>query len=234
MKKAFKFLLPLAALLLLSSSASAETIMKYDLGGTGPDVQLVGNVFSTINDGFSGTPGQQNTALDFTGFLDSTFSDILAGASMTISNVQTIGNALVVLNNGIVQQNTTGGTVSFWNASGALLLSGSLASGSISGTLDGSTGSFFNTTAMTFTGGSLLPYLSPTSGGFSLALSNIFTGGFSGFDIVSPTAGLSRLGNFTADAGGLISGTSVPEPTSMFLLGSAILGGIARRKKELA
>jgi hypothetical protein len=41
-----------------------------------------------------------------------------------------------------------------------------------------------------------------------------------------------ELDSFRADASGLLSGSPIPEPASMLLLSSAILGGIVSRRKK--
>lgn len=215
----------------ISSNVFADTIMKFDLSGTNTDVQFLNNVFSTVNDGITGTPGQQNTSMDFSGFLDSTLLDILSGASITISNVLAVGIPTIILNNGVIQQNTTGGEVSFWGINGDLLLSANLDDSSIMGSINGLTGSFFNTTSMTFTGGSLFSSLKPDTGGFSLALSNIFSGADSGMEYRVLSNGDLAIRDFTADANGLVTGTQIPEPASLILLGSALFGGCLNRIK---
>src|SRR5262245_29077361 len=54
-----------------TSFSQAATIIKLNLGGTGPDVGMNGvGIFSTINDGNAGSPGDQDTAIEYTGFLD--------------------------------------------------------------------------------------------------------------------------------------------------------------------
>ena len=55
---------------LLTSSASAGTIIKLDLGGdTAPDIRFDGTTLSTMNDGNAGTTGAQDTDADFQDFL---------------------------------------------------------------------------------------------------------------------------------------------------------------------
>lgn len=216
----------------ISSNVLADTIMKFDLSSTNTDVRFVNNIFSTVNDNIASTPGQQNTSIDFSGFLDSTIQDILSGASITISNVLAVGAPTIILNNGVIQQNTEGGNVSFWNLNGDLLLSANLDNSSIMGSINGSTGSFFNTTSMTFTGGSLFSSLTPGSGGFSLALSNVLSGSHIGFDYSVSSNGDFSIKNFTADANGLVTGSTVPEPATSLLLGLSFLGGVFSKTKK--
>ncbi len=229
-----KFLtLGLVASLFFSSSVFADTIIKFDLGSTGPDVEYVGGVFSTVDDGVVGTIGEQDSGIDFTGFLDGAIADILVGASITIDNVIASGAANIV--GPIIAQETTGGTISLWDNVGGLLLTGTLGSGAITGSQGGETGSFFNTTVMTYTAGSLLSFVSPTPAGISIALNGILSGGLVGMNVAfNPNTNAFELQNFTSDASGLLTGSAVPEPASMLLLGSAIFGGIASRRKKAA
>lgn len=219
---------------LLSSSAFADTIIKFDLGSTGADVEYVDGVFGTFNDGDASTPGEQNSDIDFSGFLNASLADILSGASVTISNV--LASAEVSVLGTIISQSTNGGSINLWSHTGALLLTGALADGNISGSINGDTGSFFNTTVMTYTGGSLLSYVSPTPAGLSIALSGILSGTDIGMTVsYNSNTNQFELDSFKADASGLLTGSpanAIPEPASMILLGSAVIGGAISRRKR--
>src|SRR5262245_787444 len=97
-----------AVLSAVGSASRAATILKLNLGGTGPDVAMNGaGIFGTVNDGVGGTPGDQNTAVEFTGFLDGFFTDILSStASFTMSGVGIAG--LPSVGGGTVTQNYFG------------------------------------------------------------------------------------------------------------------------------
>jgi len=52
------------------SAVEASTIIKLNLGGVGPDVAMnAQGALSTVDDGVAGTTGNQNTAIEYTGFL---------------------------------------------------------------------------------------------------------------------------------------------------------------------
>jgi hypothetical protein len=226
-----KFLsLFILSLSLISPAVNADTIIKFDLGANN-DVEFVGGIFQTVNDGVASTPGNQNSDIDFTGFLDASFADILSGASVTISNI--VASAEVNVFGTIISQTTNGGSINLWSNTGSLLLSAAFGEGNIAGSIDGVTGSFFNTSSMTYTGGSLLSHVSPTQAGLSLALSGIESGLFPGMTVSYNTStDTFELDSFRADASGLLSGNPIPEPASMLLLSSAILGGIVSRRKK--
>ncbi len=63
----------LVALVFATTSVShAATILKLNLGGVSPDVSMsmVGGSLSTVDDLNPGTLGDQDTAIEYTGFLD--------------------------------------------------------------------------------------------------------------------------------------------------------------------
>ncbi len=219
-----------SAVVLLAMSvqpAAADTILKFGLSEIGPDILYENGSLFTRDDGNAGTLGDQNTALNFTGFLDTLLTDISGGASFTLDSVTAVGGAS--MNGVLISQQTEGGTFSVWDASNNLLLSAELGEGSINGTDDVGTGSFFNTEVVNFTGGSLLNFVAPSPGGISLALASILTNGNPGLDVVNGV-----LQDFTANADGLITGEPVPEPSTVALLLSGLVGGVARRKKRKA
>lgn len=232
--KTMKFkILGLALLLALgfSREASAATIIKFDLGGTGPDVAFTSGSLSTVNDGDASTLGDQNTSVDFVNGL-SFLPDIVNGmASLTLSDVLASGPATVV--NGVVSVSTSGGSFQLYSTDNSLLLSGTLDAGVISGTSSLSTGSFFNTTAGTFTGGSLLAFVAPTPAGISLALGEITSGSTTGLMVDN----LGNVANFTANGTGAIDGSpnsAVPEPASLVLmLTGTLLGGVFVRRRPI-
>jgi len=206
--------------------AQADSIIKIPLSETAsPDVQFDGNNFSTVNDGDAATTGDQDTKVDFVGFL-SFLNDInTATASFSLSNVKADG---APTDAGVVVQPTTGGNFSLYDQFNTLLLSGTLTAGALVGG-NSDTGTFFNTTVATYTSGSLLAYITPMPASISFALAGILSG--------VDTAGLAISNNtltpFVADASALLTGnsTGVPEPLSLSLLFSGIVGlGISRKR----
>lgn len=217
-------ILTLALVSCASSALFAETILKFDLGSAGQDFQLVGDTLSTLSDGDLITLGDQDTNVNFTGFLGGMTDIATDTASFSLTEVKLDGSALLA--GGLVVQPTTGGEFQLHDDTNTLLLSGSLQDGSISGALGPSaTGSFINIDLASVTGGSLAPLLDPNS--LSLAISFTGVNDGSGFAVVDST-----LQPFQA-AGTANVAASVPEPGSLSL-GMLSLGGlfIARRRRR--
>src|SRR4051794_19473143 len=203
MKTTLRLLASATLALLLSFQASyAGTIIKLDLGGTGPDVGYSGGILSTLNDGNAGTLGDQNTAILFTDFLSSQAPNPTTG-SYSLSGA-TISGAPTALGGGVFAQNFSGGDFQIYNSSNALLLQVHLSSSLLVG---GGNGAFFSITNGLVTGGSLAPQIAANSVGMSMSLTNISGGGLSRND-----NGL--LNSFVADATKEITGTPVPEPAA--------------------
>src|SRR3954466_6926413 len=77
-----------------SSSLHATTIIKLNLGNTGPDLSMNGlGILGTANDGNAATTGDQDTAVDYTAFLDPLGDINTPIASFTLSNLVTAGPA---------------------------------------------------------------------------------------------------------------------------------------------
>jgi len=214
-----------ALALAIVPQAFGDAIIKIPLSETTSyDVEFDGLTFSTVDDGNAATLGEQDSRVDFVGFL-SYLSDIVTAplGSFTISGVQANGTPT----NGLVTvQETIGGTFSLYDEVNTLLLSGSLAQGAITGSAS-TTGSFFNTTIATYTGGSLLAYVAPTPAGISFALAGILSEG----DIVGLVINEDALSPFVADASGVLTGTEVPEPLTAALLLSGVVGAFGVKKK---
>jgi len=220
MKTTLRFLASAAfALLLLVQASNAGTIIKLDLGGTGPDVQYSGGTLSTVNDGNAGTTGDQNTAILFTDFLSSTVPNPTVG-SYTLSGATGAG-APTPLGGGVFAQNFSGGNFQIYSNTNALLLSVNLGTSLLVG---GGNGAFFNITNGTVVGGSLASQITANSIGMSMTLTNISGGGLS--------APNGFLNNFVADATKEITGTQVPEPTAILLmLGGLAMPSLLRRRR---
>jgi hypothetical protein len=189
-------------------------------------------LLGTTSDGNASTTGDQNTAIDYTGFLDPLFADVNSStASFSLAGLQRTGNP-VVLGGTVIVQDFFGGTFSLYSPSpdNALLLKGDLLESALTGVIgSGGTGSIFTTKVGNFTSGSLLPYLLTNSLNVSMALSNVNDG--SGF-LVSGSPG--TLQAFTADASVNISAdqAAIPEPAgiAIALVGTAGLGFVRRRR----
>jgi len=220
------------ALLLTSFQTSfAGTIIKLSLGSDpAADYQFsggLGGVFSTIPDGNPGTPGEQDTAVEFLDFL-SGFPNIPAGASYTLSGMTalvppTVGPGTLVV------QDLAGGSFQLWDQFNNLLLDANLTNSAIVGFLGNPSGGVVSTTFGSPVAGPLAAYIVPGTVSISIALSDIQTlGGGPGFVV-----GIGGLAPFTADASKTIAAewTGVPEPASAILLvlGMASVMGSRRR-----
>jgi hypothetical protein len=121
---------------------------------------------------------------------------------------------------GLYAQSTTGGMIEVFDLSDVLQLSVAFTDGLLQVATSG-VGSQFTTGTASF-GGALAAYLAPTSAAHSLSLVNFSSAGIGENLSLLPGTG---VGN------GVIAGSEVPEPMTLLLLGSGLIGGIAARRK---
>jgi hypothetical protein len=228
----------LCALLIVSSSASraGTTFIKLDLGGVGPDIQMnAAGALSTVNDADAATAGDQDTAINYTGFLSPLFANVTPppSASFTLSGLQAAPTG-AQLAFGLVIQSFNGGTFSLYAPNNSLLLTGPVTSSALTGVAGPpGTGSLFTTTLGAVTGGSLQQYVLPGTVSVSMNLATV--NGGSGFATLPGPNNTLILQPFMADGSALIAGDpnpNVPEPTTLTLLfaGAAAVAGYGRRR----
>lgn len=218
----------LCALLLATSSASyAGTIIKLNLGGVGPDVGMAGGVLGTVSDGNAVTTGDQNTAVEFTGFLNPLPDINLNTASFSLGGLAVNGPAQVF--GTLAIQNFQGGSFSLYDPANTLLLSGALTNSALTGVMGPpGTGGLFTTTLSTVTGGTLQSLILPNTLTLSMNLSNVNGGGGLVVDGV--------LLPFVADGSVNIAGDpdpngNIPEPTTLVFVLLSAVGAMAARRR---
>jgi hypothetical protein len=218
-----------ALLGLFASASHAATIIKLNLGDIGPDVGMNGaGILSTVDDGNAATTGDQNTDVEFTGFLDPNPDIVPKIASFSLHNLAEVGPANVF--GSLVIQNFQGGTFQLFDQANVLLLSGLLNNSALSGVVGPpGTGALFTTTFSQVTGGTLAPLIAPNSLSLSMNLTNVNGGG--GFQVGGGDAPI--VNPFLADASVNIAGNpSVPEPATFVLVlaGAVATAGCVRRR----
>jgi hypothetical protein len=207
----------------LPLAAQAGTILKLDLGGLGPDLGMSGGVVSTVNDGDASTTGDQDTAVQFTDFLDSIPDINTHVASFSLSGVTASGPVTQL--GPLAIQNFTGGQISLYDPSNNLLLTATIGNTVLTGTIGPpSNGSIFTTTLSSATGGSLASLIAPGSVSLSFNLTNV--NGGAGLSVSDGT-----LQPFIGDSSVLIAANAInaPEPAALALLALGGFGLLARR-----
>ena len=214
-------------------AAQAGTIIKLSLGDTGPDLAYAGGVLSTVDDGIAGTPGDQNTAIDFLDFLSGETDIPLADASYSLSGVTAAGPASVLFGVVVVQPFTSG-NFKLWDDSNALLLDVDLDDSALTGPLGpAATGSVFSITNGTVVGGSLASQIISNSISMSIAMTSINGGaGLAVAPLAPPIPGMGTLLPFVADASKVIAAEPVPEPTSALLILMGLLAAPLAAKRR--
>ncbi len=226
MKTALKiFTCATVAFLLSFHSSRAATIIRLDLGDTGPDLTYSGGnggVLSTMSDGGSGT-GEQATAILYTDFLSSLVPNPTTG-SYTLSNVTAVGLP-TFLGGGTYLQNFNGGNYKLYDSANVLLLDVNLGMSLLVG---GANGGHFSVTNGTVVGGApaITSQLVSNSLGFSTSLSNINGGGglSTGID--------GYLNSFVTNASLDITATQVPEPAAVLLALGTLVAPMALRRRR--
>lgn len=210
-----------------ASAVEASTIIKLNLGGVGPDVAMnAQGALSTVDDGIAGTVGNQNTNIEYTGFLEPIADINTPTASFTLSGLQALGIAQQL--GSLATQAFSAGQLSLWDSGNNLLLTGSLANSVLTGVIGPpGTAALFTTSLTSISGGSLKPFIMDGSVSLSMSLTNLNAGlGLSVSD--------GLLQPFTADAtlglSGDTTGLNAPEPSAFVLLAMGCLGLLARRR----
>jgi hypothetical protein len=225
--------------LLLTVHASQAAIFKLDLAKSpgpdlGPDIIYTGAVLATPSDGNAVTTGSQDTAIVFGDFL-SPFGSTTG--SYSLQNLTTNGPATTVSVPGgtLVFQPMMNGDFKLYDSGNVNLLDVDLSSSStlLTGSLNSPTGGLITVTNATVVGGTLAPLIIPNSISFSIAFSNILSGGTTGALVVG---GGGILQPFTASAtkeiGANPSDLGIPEPSSAVLLAlGSLCGAIFRRRR---
>jgi hypothetical protein len=214
-------------------SLSAATIIKLNLGNVTPDLQMdIAGVLRTADDGNAGTIGDQDTDIEFTSFLEPAPDITTPIASVSLNNLLRTGPADLVTNPGFVTQAFLGGSFSLYDPSNVLLLSGSISTSSLVGTMSPpGAGGVFTTGTVLVTGGVLADLIVPNSLALSMNLTNV--NGGSGFGV---TGGV-LLNPFLSDASISISGTptligeNFPEPASFVLVSIAMIAATGFRRR---
>jgi hypothetical protein len=222
------------------AASYAGTIIKLNLGSVSPDIEYDGAFLSTADDLDAATTGDQNTAVEFTDFLEFVATDIpTAVASFSLSGLAPSGSAFVFLGQNVVQ-NFTGGSMTLYAADNSILLSGNLFNSALSGPVGFPTGGLFTTSFGNVTGGSLQSYILPSSLVLSMNFTQVqTTGGPVGFSVSPPPANpapqihMGVLNAFTADAAINIQGET-PEPATFVLLIAGSMAMLAARRVRAA
>jgi hypothetical protein len=217
---------------LAAPTSKAATIIKLNLGGVGPDVGMPVAALGTISDGIAATTGDQNTDVEFTGFLDGPFPDITTtDASFSLTGLAPVGPPTVF--GTLVIQSFFGGTFTLYNndALNTVLLTGPMTTSALTGVIGPpGTGALFTTTLGVATGGTIMPFLAAGTVSLSMNMSNVNGGlGFGVSGGIPPV-----LLPFSADASVSISADPIPEPTSLVfaLLGSTAVAAVRRRSRR--
>lgn len=209
-----RFAAVLVAGLLVASNAVASSVIVDYSGSSSPGVSL-----EITASGQFQTAGGANVVshLNWADFLP--VSDGLG--HVRLSGVNLTGSALTIAP-GVFTQSTSGGLLEIFDYNlSSLLLSVSFTSGQLLLSSVG-TGSQFSIATATF-GGLYSSALVANSAAHSLSLV-----GFS-------QVGIASNGGFLAASGfgnGLVSGKEVPEPMSLLLLGSGLLGAASLRRHK--
>jgi len=200
------------ATVLSAGAVQAGTILHLDLGtDQGPDVGFNSTTLGTVPDSNVATLGDQDTAIDFSDLLGGIPDVASPSASFSLNGLTVTGTA-TVFGGTLVVQEFSGGTLDVYDPGNALLLSGSLAPSTLTGTIGSpGTGALFTATFGAFTGGSLLPFLDVNTLMMSLTLFNVNSGG--GLSVSG-----DQLNGFEAGAGVAIAAQPVPEPATAWLL----------------
>jgi hypothetical protein len=224
-----------ALLCVAATFSQAGTIIKLNLGGVGPDVGMGApagqppGILSTIDQTAGPSPpGDQLTAIEYTGFLNFIPNVNSSTASFSLNGLVAAPTANVF--GSLVIQNFNGGIFSLYDPSNNLLLQGPMAPSALSGVIGPpGTGALFTTTLGNVTAGSLLPYIAPGSVSLSMNMTNV--NGGNGFAVAG---GGPQLNPFLADSSINISANPVPEPASLMLLGfgSAVALVYGRRRRS--
>jgi hypothetical protein len=193
------------------------------------NIEFNAGVLSTVDDLNAGTTGEQNTAVDFQGFLSGIPDIPPLNGSVTLNGVTRVGSA-TVFPFGLMMQNFSGGNVSIYDASNTLLLSGSLNASTLAGAVGPpGTNSLFTTTFNHVTGGTLASQIGPETVALKMNITDV--NGGAGFSVATDG---SILNPFTAEALLTITGEQpIPEPAAALLLtiGTAMTVFTIRRRR---